>query len=267
MERSWARFGETSMRLRLFGLMVVVAALFLTLATGAAGSQRGDSRNCSDFATWQEAQAFFLRSGPGDPNRLDRDHDGIACEGLPGAPTPSGAQAPVTPTPRRVSAAPAAVATATAATAAATGRAEAPSVSPTAVAPGPPSLTPDRTTRPTQTPRPTATRDVPQELGPDVAPTATPRERGPADRADLPRPAPPARLWVLIVSTTELVAEDESSTPAQPGAWYLVVGPGDGWFLVAPADDGPAAWVRIDSRIQIVPQWGPDVSLPPNTSR
>ena len=45
-------------------------------------------RNCSDFATWREAQDFFfLEGGPGlDPHRLDRDKDKIVCEGLPGAP-------------------------------------------------------------------------------------------------------------------------------------------------------------------------------------
>lgn len=39
-------------------------------------------RDCSDFRTWQEAQSFYEASGPGDPHRLDGDHDGIACEGL-----------------------------------------------------------------------------------------------------------------------------------------------------------------------------------------
>ena len=45
-------------------------------------------RNCSDFGTWSEAQAFFeSEGGPNfDPHRLDRDGDGIACQSLPGAP-------------------------------------------------------------------------------------------------------------------------------------------------------------------------------------
>lgn len=42
---------------------------------------QGD-RDCSDFASWEEAQAFFERSGPGDPHHLDGDKDGIACEAL-----------------------------------------------------------------------------------------------------------------------------------------------------------------------------------------
>jgi micrococcal nuclease len=44
----------------------------------------GPDRNCSDFATQAEAQAFMEASGPGDPHRLDgNDNDGLACESLP----------------------------------------------------------------------------------------------------------------------------------------------------------------------------------------
>ncbi|WP_281019928.1 thermonuclease family protein [Minwuia sp. IMCC3060] len=42
----------------------------------------GADRNCGDFQTWQEAQEFFKAAGLGDPHRLDRDRDGVACEGL-----------------------------------------------------------------------------------------------------------------------------------------------------------------------------------------
>jgi len=51
----------------------------------------GEDKDCSDFATQEEAQAFFVsRGGPGsDPHRLDGDNDGIACESLPSpSPTP-----------------------------------------------------------------------------------------------------------------------------------------------------------------------------------
>ena len=37
--------------------------------------------NCSDFKTQAETQRM-LNAYPGDPFRLDRDHDGIACESL-----------------------------------------------------------------------------------------------------------------------------------------------------------------------------------------
>jgi len=39
-------------------------------------------RNCGDFATQEEAQAV-LNSNPSDPNNLDGDNDGSACEDLP----------------------------------------------------------------------------------------------------------------------------------------------------------------------------------------
>jgi hypothetical protein len=45
-----------------------------------------DVYNCSDFATWDEANAVYQANLPGDPNDLDRDNDGIPCESLPGAP-------------------------------------------------------------------------------------------------------------------------------------------------------------------------------------
>src|SRR5215213_7109918 len=38
--------------------------------------------NCSSFATQEEAQAA-LNSNPSDPNNLDGDNDGSACEDLP----------------------------------------------------------------------------------------------------------------------------------------------------------------------------------------
>lgn len=41
--------------------------------------------DCSDFKTQEEAQKYFDSKGYGpnyDPERLDADHDGIACENL-----------------------------------------------------------------------------------------------------------------------------------------------------------------------------------------
>ncbi len=44
----------------------------------------GDSdRDCGDFGTQAEAQAFFETAGPGDPNRLDGNGDGVVCTSLP----------------------------------------------------------------------------------------------------------------------------------------------------------------------------------------
>ena len=40
---------------------------------------KGDAFNCPNFASQADAQAV-LRADPTDPNRLDTDRDGIACE-------------------------------------------------------------------------------------------------------------------------------------------------------------------------------------------
>ncbi len=41
-----------------------------------------DIYNCRDFDTWEEAQAVYEAGLPGDPNHIDMDQDGIACESL-----------------------------------------------------------------------------------------------------------------------------------------------------------------------------------------
>ena len=59
-----------------------------TTTTSAAPSNPGNSKNCGDFSTWLEAQAWFDTYFPyyGDVGRLDGNNDGVACESLPGAP-------------------------------------------------------------------------------------------------------------------------------------------------------------------------------------
>lgn len=44
----------------------------------------GPDKDCSDFSSWEEAQAFFEAAGgpERDPHRLDQDGDGLACESL-----------------------------------------------------------------------------------------------------------------------------------------------------------------------------------------
>ncbi|MBY0421132.1 MAG: excalibur calcium-binding domain-containing protein [Parvularculaceae bacterium] len=39
-------------------------------------------RLCEDFASWEEAQAHYDAEAPTDPDGLDPDSDGVACEGL-----------------------------------------------------------------------------------------------------------------------------------------------------------------------------------------
>lgn len=48
----------------------------------------GDRVNGPDFTTWRAAQNYYEKYFPyyGDIAKLDADHDGIACETLPGAP-------------------------------------------------------------------------------------------------------------------------------------------------------------------------------------
>lgn len=53
-----------------------------------AGPPPSSAVNCSDFATWAAAQAWYLYWLPtlGDVGGLDNNDDGTACESLPGAP-------------------------------------------------------------------------------------------------------------------------------------------------------------------------------------
>ncbi|HEX3608067.1 MAG TPA: excalibur calcium-binding domain-containing protein [Solirubrobacterales bacterium] len=60
---------------------VFIALLFGALPSSAAASDK----DCPDFATQRAAQFFFLKHGgpQSDPDRLDADHDGVACEDNP----------------------------------------------------------------------------------------------------------------------------------------------------------------------------------------
>jgi hypothetical protein len=65
-----------------------IAASLLAPAAGAAPANPGNSKDCTDFATWNEAQVWFETYYPdyGDVARLDANDDGVPCESLPGAP-------------------------------------------------------------------------------------------------------------------------------------------------------------------------------------
>ena len=64
----------------------------------AAAAPSAVDYNCSDFTYQEDAQAELL---PGDPYRLDADHDGVACQNLPhrGSATKPVTANPVTPEP------------------------------------------------------------------------------------------------------------------------------------------------------------------------
>ena len=61
-----------------------VAAPSPTIGTRPTGygSVPGGDKDCGDFSSHAQAQAFFEAQGAGDPHRLDGDGDGIACEQL-----------------------------------------------------------------------------------------------------------------------------------------------------------------------------------------
>jgi hypothetical protein len=74
-------------------LPALLAAAALTLLAAPALAQAAD-KDCSDFATQAEAQAYFKSIGGSASNnadRLDADSDGIACEDLPSGSSGSGA--------------------------------------------------------------------------------------------------------------------------------------------------------------------------------
>jgi len=68
-------------------LTVMVATVLVAIALIAmlpSGASAGD-KDCADFRSQRAAQLFFLRHGGPryDPDRLDADNDGIACEDNP----------------------------------------------------------------------------------------------------------------------------------------------------------------------------------------
>ena len=64
-------------------LIVLALAAGLVAMTQMASAQ--DIYNCDDFTYQEEAQAVY-DADTSDPNGLDGDNDGIACEALPSQP-------------------------------------------------------------------------------------------------------------------------------------------------------------------------------------
>ena len=72
-------------RLLRFWLCVVLLGTLAIIARGgqiaiAYGGPPIRDRDCRDFRTQAEAQAFFQTQGPGDPHNFDADHLGKICE-------------------------------------------------------------------------------------------------------------------------------------------------------------------------------------------
>jgi hypothetical protein len=62
-----------------FAVLVVASVLLLPATASAA------DKDCADFKSQRAAQFFFLKHGgpQEDPDRLDGDNDGVACEDNP----------------------------------------------------------------------------------------------------------------------------------------------------------------------------------------
>ncbi|MBA2276768.1 MAG: excalibur calcium-binding domain-containing protein [Chloroflexia bacterium] len=61
----------------------IVLLVLASLSVGGSPFASAQNLNCDDFSSQGEAQAV-LAADPSDPNGLDGDSDGIACESLPG---------------------------------------------------------------------------------------------------------------------------------------------------------------------------------------
>jgi hypothetical protein len=64
--------------MRRFGVAVIFTALCIAAFSGRAWAQ-ADNQDCFDFPSQAAAQQH-LRADPSDPDNLDPDRDGIACE-------------------------------------------------------------------------------------------------------------------------------------------------------------------------------------------
>lgn len=69
----------------LLAVVATTATLMVLLIAALPSSASASDKDCADFPTQRAAQLFFLRHGGPryDPDRLDADDDGIACEDNP----------------------------------------------------------------------------------------------------------------------------------------------------------------------------------------
>jgi hypothetical protein len=65
--------------------IAISVAVTVALVAGHRAPLAAADANCSDFPNQAAAQSYYIaHGGPAqDPDRLDADHDGIACESLP----------------------------------------------------------------------------------------------------------------------------------------------------------------------------------------
>jgi hypothetical protein len=77
-----------------------VAGLAFLGPVSFAGAQTTGDLDCKNFRYQEEAQAV-LDATPGDPNHLDANHDGVACESLPHRPRRTTSEKPATTTTKK----------------------------------------------------------------------------------------------------------------------------------------------------------------------
>ena len=86
LEKEYLQLEESAQRRKrgLWGCSAATAPQEGTATSDLRYDPAGPDRDCVDFSSWEEAQAFF--EGAGGPSvdwhRLDGDNDGIACERL-----------------------------------------------------------------------------------------------------------------------------------------------------------------------------------------
>ena len=76
---------KTKPKLLLTLATVALLVLAVALLPTVASAHRSADKDCEDFASQKAAQIFYLKHGGPryDPDRLDADSDGIACEDNP----------------------------------------------------------------------------------------------------------------------------------------------------------------------------------------
>ncbi|MFD6415656.1 excalibur calcium-binding domain-containing protein [Streptomyces sp. NPDC060194] len=70
--------------------IAAAAALTAAVTVPSVGAASAVDRDCKDFSSSAAAQEYF-DTKPGDPDRLDRDNDDLACEDYRGPWKPAGA--------------------------------------------------------------------------------------------------------------------------------------------------------------------------------
>lgn len=85
MERAADPRARTRPSTRAFAAIIAIVTLSAVfIAVLPSGASAGD-KDCADFSSQRAAQFFYIRHGGPryDPDRLDADHDGVACEDNP----------------------------------------------------------------------------------------------------------------------------------------------------------------------------------------